>query len=128
MPPFLWVPVLLTVIWGRGWAWEEDWCPSGVILQGSGDRACDLTARALRAACGGGGGRRLPHSLRALFPRVDPDAREFPAVMLAERVGCLTVEPAVCVGKGDVAQRQGHASKCHPACVTASGWLFRHFL
>lgn len=68
------------------------------------------------------------HGLRALFPRVDPDAREFPAVMLTERVGCLTVEPAVCVGKGDVAQRQGHASKCYPACVTASGWLFRHFL
>lgn len=52
------------------------------------------------------------HSLRAVFPRADPDAGEFPAVMLAERAGRLAVEPAVCAGKGDGAQRQGHASQC----------------
>lgn len=60
------------------------------------------------------------HSLRALFPGVDPDAGEFPAVMLAERAGCPTVEPAVCAGKGDAAQRQGQASKCYPASARVS--------
>lgn len=60
------------------------------------------------------------HSLRAVFPSADPDAGEFPAIMLAERAGCPAVELAVCAGKGDRAQLQGHASQCCPAspCVS----------
>lgn len=69
VPLFLRVPPLVTVIWGRGWTWEEDWCPSGVTLPGSGDGACDLTARAVRAARGGGRGRRLPAQPQSGVPK-----------------------------------------------------------
>ena len=69
VPLFLWVLLLVTVIWGRGWTWEEGWCLSGVALQGSGDGTCDLTARAARPTHGGGGGRRLPAQPQSSVPK-----------------------------------------------------------
>lgn len=79
VPLSLWVLPLVTVIWGRGWTWGEDWYLSGVALQGSGDGTCDLTARAARPAHRRGGGRRLPAQPQSSVPKSRSACRGVPS-------------------------------------------------